>query len=185
MIATSASNPPPPRSANADWMRALQRTAAITPASTRTLPTALDVNAAAHPARPALLGETASLTYAELASLSHRYAHWALRQGLRKGDRVALLMDNGPDYVAIWLGLARVGVVTALLNTQLAGSGLAHCLALAEPRRIIVATRSWTCPTRRRIAAGPRCRCAIPRCSSIRRERQVCRRQRTSATTGS
>ena len=126
------------RSANSDWVRALQRTAEITPASTRTLAHVLDENARAHGDRPALVGEAASLSHAALAERAGRYARWALDLGLRPGDRVALMMESAPDYPAIWLGLSRVGVVTALLNTQLVGAGLAHCLAVADARHVIV-----------------------------------------------
>ena len=126
------------RSVNADWVRAMQRTAAVTPAATRTLASVLDENAATRGERPALVGETARLTHAELSALSNRYSRWALEMGLRPGDRVALIMANQPDYPAIWIGLSRVGVLTALVNTQLVGTGLAHCIALAAPRYVIV-----------------------------------------------
>ena len=123
---------------NGDWIRALQRTAGIAPASTRTLATIVDENAAARPDAPALIGEATHFTHAELGYRSNQYSRWAREEGLRPGDHVALMMENKPDYVAIWIGLARVGVVTALLNTNLVAAGLAHCLALAVPRRIIV-----------------------------------------------
>ena len=50
-----------------------------------------------------------------------RYARWALDQGLAKGETVCLMMPNRPEYLAIWLGLTRVGVVVALINTNLRG----------------------------------------------------------------
>ena len=50
------------------------------------------------------------LTYRELDAHANAYARWALAQGLAKGDAVALMMPNRPEYVAIWFGLARVGV---------------------------------------------------------------------------
>ena len=129
---------PPFRSANADWARALQRTAGVAPASTRTLARVVDENATRHGDRPALIGEASSLTFRDLAARSNRVSRWALAQGLAPGDRVALIMHNQPDYVAIWLGLSRVGVVTALINTQLVGAGLAHCLAVADSHLVIV-----------------------------------------------
>ena len=48
--------------------------------------------------------------------------------GLRRGDVVALLMPNRLEYLPIWYGLSKVGVVTALINNQLTGDALAHCL---------------------------------------------------------
>ncbi|MDQ4062288.1 MAG: long-chain-acyl-CoA synthetase, partial [Pseudomonadota bacterium] len=56
-----------------------------------------------------------------------------------KGDAVALLMPNRPEYLAIWLGLVRVGGVAALLNTNLTGPSLAHSIRIARPKHIIVA----------------------------------------------
>ncbi len=126
------------RCANADWVRALQRTAGVTPCSTRTLAVVVEEKAAAHPLAPALSGDACSLTYGELSSRANQYARWARTRGLSPGDRVALMMENEPDYAAIWIGLSSVGIVTALLNTHLVGAGLHHCLALAAPRYVIV-----------------------------------------------
>ncbi len=54
------------------------------------------------------LSERGNLTFRELSERSLRYAHWALAQGLAKGDPVALVMEGQPEYVAIWLGLTRI-----------------------------------------------------------------------------
>jgi acyl-CoA synthetase (AMP-forming)/AMP-acid ligase II len=43
-------------------------------------------------------------------------------RGFRKGDVVALFMMNRPEFVATWMGLAKVGVVTAFLNHNLRGA---------------------------------------------------------------
>ena len=47
-------------------------------------------------------------------------------------------MRNQPDYLAIWLGISRVGGVVALLNTNLRGDALAHCINAAGTEHIIV-----------------------------------------------
>jgi fatty-acyl-CoA synthase len=47
-------------------------------------------------------------------------------------------MENRPEYVASWAGLAKIGVTTALLNTNLAGRPLAHALEIARTRRLLV-----------------------------------------------
>lgn len=54
-----------------------------------------------------------------------------------KGESVALMMYNKPEYVAIWLGLAKLGVVTALINTNLRMESLVHCIKIANVRGII------------------------------------------------
>ncbi len=134
MTRTSAK---PLRSASADWLRALERTAAITLDSTRTLAVTVEDRGAVAPDSPALIGTDETLTYGELAATIRRVARWALAEGLAPGDRVALMMTNAPAYAAIWLGLSRVGIVTALINTQLTGEGLAHCLRAAAARHVV------------------------------------------------
>ncbi|MEJ1967659.1 MAG: long-chain-acyl-CoA synthetase [Rhizomicrobium sp.] len=79
-----------------------------------------------------------TMTYAELDAAANRVAHWAARNGIAKGDAVALLMENRPEYVATWLGLLKVGAVVALINTNLRGTPLAHSLSIAEARHAIV-----------------------------------------------
>src|SRR6185295_8466739 len=70
---------------------------------------------------------------------ANQYARWALRQGLAKGETVCLLMPNRPEYLAIWTGIIHAGGAVALLNTNLVGQSLAHCIDTVEPRHIIVA----------------------------------------------
>jgi len=107
----------------------------------RTLGDYLEVWAQAHGDRPALDSERESLTYRQLNDRAHRYARWAYDLGLRRGDTVALMMPNRPEYLAIWFGLARAGVATALINTNLTGSSLAHCVAVVGAKAAIVDCR--------------------------------------------
>lgn len=121
------------------WQRALELTASIPRNPQRTLPVLIEEAAKRFGDAPALLADAEQFTYGALNARANRYAHWALAQGLRKGDTVCLLMGNRPEYVAIWLGLIRGGCVVALLNSNLTGASLAHCVAEAAPRAIIVA----------------------------------------------
>ena len=79
------------------------------------------------------------MTYRELSNRSNQYARWALAQGLGRGQSVSLMMPNRPEYMAIWLGITRTGCTVALLNTNLIGASLAHCVNIVAPRHIIVA----------------------------------------------
>jgi fatty-acyl-CoA synthase len=120
------------------WVRALEMTASIAQNPASTLPVLIDSLAERFGTAPALLSRNENLTYRELADRSKRYAEWALRQGLSFGDVVCLLMPNCPEYVAIWLGITRVGGVVSLLNTNLVGDSLAHAINIVEPKHIIV-----------------------------------------------
>jgi fatty-acyl-CoA synthase len=106
--------------------------------STRTLASELEAACDRWPNNIAFVFEGRSGTYRELDQLANRVAHWALGQGLKRGDCVALFMENRPEYVAIWYGLAKVGVLTALINTNLQGQALAHCIRIANARTVIL-----------------------------------------------
>ena len=57
------------------------------------------------------------LTYADVERLSNRVAHWASGPGgFVPGDTVALFMENRPEFIACWLGLAKIGVTSAWIN---------------------------------------------------------------------
>jgi fatty-acyl-CoA synthase len=118
--------------------RILRRVTPIARNKTRTFPDILEDLESRFGDRVALLNEHESLTYRELFARANRYARWALAQGVGRGDTVALLMNNRPEYLAVWMGVVRVGGVVALLNTNLAGRSLAHCLNIAGARQIIV-----------------------------------------------
>ena len=126
-------------SALADWVRALEATAPIASKPQRILLDAIEDMAARHGDAEALISERGTLTYRTLVERSRRYARWALGQKLATGDTVCLLMPNRPDYFAIWLGVTAVGGVVSLLNTQLRGPALGHCIDIVAPKHIIVA----------------------------------------------
>ncbi len=125
-------------------LRALKRTRPIAENRSLTLGDYLERWAKTFGDRPALLSETETFTYRELDARANRYARWARAQGLSKGDAICLMMANRPEYVAIWLGMARAGVATALINTNLAGPSLAHSIAIVGAKAAIVEAHFWT-----------------------------------------
>src|SRR5258708_19187804 len=94
------------------WLRALTKTAAIGERGI-TLPTLIDRLAEQFNASPALISSEASMTYGQLGFRCNQYSRWALERDLRSGDAVALLMPNCAEYLAVWLGFTRVGLVVA------------------------------------------------------------------------
>jgi fatty-acyl-CoA synthase len=131
--------PSPSSGASAAWLRALAMTATIAKEPARTLPAAIQEIAVARGDAPALVADGECLTYRMLAERARRYGRWALRQGVGKGDVVCLMLPNSPDYMAIWLGITGVGGIVALINTNLTGRSLAHCIDIVKPKHIIVA----------------------------------------------
>ena len=125
------------KSAHRAWVRALEMTATIARHPLTTLPVLIETLADKFETAPALISDRQTLSYRALAEQSNRYALWALGQKLAFGDVVCLLMQNSPDYLAIWLGITQVGGTVSLINTHLVGSSLAHCIKTVGPKHII------------------------------------------------
>jgi len=141
------------------WVRALERTAPIERNPHLTLPALIGQLAERYGDAPALCAPGHTLTYRSLAGTCNRYARWGLARGLKSGDVVCLFMANCPDYMAIWLGLSRIGVTVALINTNLTGDALLHCVSTVDPRSVIAgATLAATVSrVRARLPAGVEC----------------------------
>jgi fatty-acyl-CoA synthase len=122
------------------WLRALELTAPIARNRHRNLSTVIEERAAQLGDTPALLSDRECMTYWELSQRINRYARWALEQGIGQGEVVGLLMTNRPEYLAVWLGITSVGGVVSLLNTNLSGPSLAHCINVVTPKHLIVAS---------------------------------------------
>lgn len=119
-------------------LRTLARVRRLKPGSRVNVADDLERAVDRHASRIAILFENERWTYADLEQRANRYATWAVDLGIDPGATVALFMENRPDYLAVWFGLAKVGIATALINTQLTGNGLAHCVATACADHIIV-----------------------------------------------
>ncbi len=119
--------------------RALKMTTPIARNPTRVFPVVMEELAEKFGDAPALISDREQLSYRGLLDRANRYARWALREKLAKGETVCLLMPNRPEYMAAWLGVSSMGGVTALINTNLIGRSLAHCIDIVAPKHIIVA----------------------------------------------
>jgi fatty-acyl-CoA synthase len=82
--------------------------------------------------------EGREVSYRAYNRAANRIAHWALANGLGRGDVVALVMQNRPEYLETWAGLAKAGVTTALVNIQLRGRALVHALGATGARHVIL-----------------------------------------------
>ena len=104
----------------------------------RTIGDLVEELAARHGDKPALVSDREEMSYLQYDRRANQYARWAMTHGLAKGEAVALLMPNRPEFFPVWLGIARAGGVTALLNTNLPGAALAHCINIVQPKHVIV-----------------------------------------------
>jgi len=78
-----------------------------------------------------------SMTYKECRQLSSQIARYFLEQGYKKGDVVGLVMENRLEYSCYWLGLSYIGVIPALVNSNLRQQSLLHTLNVAKCKSVI------------------------------------------------
>ncbi|MFG2603469.1 long-chain fatty acid--CoA ligase [Streptomyces sp. NPDC048514] len=71
------------------------------------------------PGRPALRLDTAAVTYAELDRLSAQAAALLHTEGVRAGDRVALMLPNVPEFVVLYYAVLRAGGIVVPMNPLL------------------------------------------------------------------
>lgn len=79
-------------------------------------------------------------TFGQIDEASNRVAHWALANGLKQGDVVALFMENRPEFMETLIGLAKVGIVVAMINTANKQKPLIHSIEISLCKTVIYGT---------------------------------------------
>ena len=103
----------------------------------RTIVSALEQQAAKQPNNTMLIFEGRSLTWREFNEEANQYAHAFLELGLKKGDTVALMMENRIEFLSVLIGLSKIGVVAGLINHNLSGNPLVHCIKEINAKKVI------------------------------------------------
>lgn len=119
-----------------------------------------------NPEGPALLSGEVVLSYSQVNQWANRIAHYLNGQGIGKGDVVAVFIENRPELLVTILALAKVGAVSALLNTSQTRDTLIHSINLVTPAAI-VSVKSC-CRRLRRYASKCRSRQRAPGSLPIR-----------------
>lgn len=120
------------------YMRLLKATGAIDPEGEVLLADVVEATIDAGRDRTFIVFDGQETSFAAFEAMANRFANWGLSIGLKPGDCVALFMENRPDYIAFWVGMAKIAVKTALINYNLAGAGLAHCVKVAGARALVM-----------------------------------------------
>lgn len=89
------------------------------------------------PNHTAVLFEGQTLTWSELNAHANRYAAALSAQGLERGDAVSLIMENRIEFLAAIIALNKLGVIGALINTNLTGKPLIHCITITQSKMCI------------------------------------------------
>uniref|UniRef100_A0A8C5JZ81 long-chain-fatty-acid--CoA ligase n=1 Tax=Jaculus jaculus TaxID=51337 RepID=A0A8C5JZ81_JACJA len=104
-----------------------------------TIPRIFQAVAQRQPERLALVdaGSGVCWTFAQLDAYSNSVANQFHQLGFVPGDVVAVFLEGRPEFVGLWLGLAKAGVVAALLNVNLRREPLAFCLGTSGAKALI------------------------------------------------
>lgn len=79
-----------------------------------------------------------SYTYAQFNQRANQVARALHEQGVKKGDVVAMAIENRPAFFFAWFGIAKLGAVVAFINTNVAGKPLVHALEVTSASHVIV-----------------------------------------------
>ena len=100
---------------------------------------ALRRSAARYPHKRAINFKGRELTYAQLDALTNKMARFLLNAGIRRGDPVAILGLNSPEYVAAFFGAARIGAPLVPINLMLTPDDIDYVLDKVRAKAILTA----------------------------------------------
>ena len=98
----------------------------------------LEAHAVRDPEKTAVVSEGERISYGELVGRVNRVAGALHGLGLRKGDRLALLMHNCPEFVVSSYAAMKLGVITVSLNVMYKREEASYILDHARPEVLIV-----------------------------------------------
>ena len=90
-----------------------------------------------HPNKPAIIFEDERITYLELHRRIIRTAGWLQSVGIEKGDRVAVLLHNCPEFLDLYLACTRLGAIFVPINFRSAAPELDYFINNSRPRIFI------------------------------------------------
>ncbi len=85
--------------------------------------------------------ESSDLTYNQFHLNGNKAANAFIQLGMTKGDTVAVMLPNSPEFLAVWLGLTRIGVIEVPINTAFRGDLLTYILNKAECKAIVISSK--------------------------------------------
>ncbi|KAL9069646.1 MAG: hypothetical protein Q9157_006086 [Trypethelium eluteriae] len=95
-------------------------------------------NVTKFPNDPCIWSREGELTWQEVHDRAARYAQYFIAKGVKPGELVAFYLQNSADFVVIWLALFCIGCAPAMINFNLKGNSLIHCLRLSRSKTLLV-----------------------------------------------
>lgn len=146
------------------WISLLSEAQRAPVSPAETLVHAFRASVARTPEHPALAYFDGRLSYRETDALSDSVAGHLAAKGLERGDRVAIMLQNSPQFVLALLGAWKAGATVVPLNPMYKSGEVGHVLKDAEVTALICADRAWESYLRDTAAAAPTVRIAVTAC---------------------
>lgn len=89
------------------------------------------------PAKPALIFEDRLMDYRKLHLRANAAACWLQSMGIEKGDRVAVVLENCPEFIEIYLACSRLGAIFVPVSFRLEAPEIEYTIMNAKPRIIV------------------------------------------------
>ncbi|MEJ2637905.1 MAG: AMP-binding protein, partial [Calditrichia bacterium] len=96
----------------------------------------LELSAEKHPDKEAVWYQDQWMTFSRIDKQANRIGNYLKERGIRRGDRVALLIENSFDYIIGYYGILKAGAVTVALNTETTVDSLSYLLQNSGARAI-------------------------------------------------
>lgn len=93
--------------------------------------------AARHPDKPFLLFEQQKWTYSRFNAWVNQIAHYFQKNGIARGDCIAMMFENRPELLACVLAAHKIGAIAGMLNHHQKGDVLSHSIGLIKPKMIV------------------------------------------------
>ncbi len=103
----------------------------------------LELNATERPHATALLYEDRRYTHLELHQASNRWANALAARGVKKGDVVAVLLENRPEILFAVGGIVKLGAIAAVINTRQRGRILEHSFKVSNAKTYVIGAELW------------------------------------------
>lgn len=110
----------------------------ISPHDEYTLADRVEHMASLHANRPFIIYAGQTIQYAELNQRAAQMAAALHQLGIQPGDTVALAIENRPEFFITWFAIAKLGAITAFLNTHVQGNALHHAIVSTQAKAVIV-----------------------------------------------
>jgi citronellyl-CoA synthetase len=103
----------------------------------------LEKNATERPDAAALLYEDRRYSHRELNQAANRWSNLLAAKGIKKGDVVAVLLENRPELLFAVAGIVKLGAIAASINTRQRGRVLEHSFKVSKASAVIIGEELW------------------------------------------